>query len=52
MKIVVIGGSGFIGSKLVNELRRFDHTVIAASSNAADYSNAENFRKCSTVRRW
>jgi uncharacterized protein YbjT (DUF2867 family) len=31
MKIVVIGGSGLIGSKLVNKLRQLDHSVIAAS---------------------
>jgi uncharacterized protein YbjT (DUF2867 family) len=31
MKIVVIGGSGFMGSKLVTELRRTGHQVIAAS---------------------
>jgi uncharacterized protein YbjT (DUF2867 family) len=31
MKIVVIGGTGLIGSKLVNRLRPLDHTVIAAS---------------------
>lgn len=40
MKIVIIGGSGFIGSKLVKELRKLDHTVIAASSGAANSSNA------------
>ena len=40
MKIVVMGGSGFIGSKLVKELRKLDHTVIAASSGAANSSNA------------
>ena len=34
MKIVVIGGSGLIGSKLVNKLRQLDHTVIAASPNS------------------
>lgn len=39
MKIVIIGGSGFIGSKLVKELRKLEHTVIAASSGAAS-SNA------------
>ncbi|HTE29030.1 MAG TPA: SDR family oxidoreductase [Chryseolinea sp.] len=33
MKIVVIGGSGLIGSGLVNELRQLDHTVISASPN-------------------
>lgn len=31
MKIVVIGGSGLIGSKLVNKLRQLDHEVVAAS---------------------
>src|SRR5262245_10460669 len=31
MKIVVIGGSGFIGSKLVNKLRDHGHEVVAAS---------------------
>jgi len=34
MKIVVIGGSGLIGSKLVNKLRQLDHTVIAASPDS------------------
>ena len=31
MKIVVIGGSGFIGSKLVKNLRKRGHNVVAAS---------------------
>lgn len=31
MKIVVIGGTGLIGSKLVNKLRQLDHEVLAAS---------------------
>ena len=31
MKIVVIGGSGLIGTKLVNELRRRGHEVVPAS---------------------
>ena len=31
MKIVVIGGSGLIGSKLVERLRRKGHEVVAAS---------------------
>jgi len=31
MKVVVIGGSGLIGSKLVNKLRMARHEVIAAS---------------------
>jgi uncharacterized protein YbjT (DUF2867 family) len=31
MKIVVIGGSGLIGSKLVNKLRERGHEVLAAS---------------------
>ncbi|CCB87330.1 putative uncharacterized protein [Parachlamydia acanthamoebae UV-7] len=31
MKIVVIGGTGLIGSKLVSKLRNLKHEVIAAS---------------------
>lgn len=31
MKIVVIGGTGLIGSKLVNKLRNLGHEVVAAS---------------------
>lgn len=33
MKIVVIGGTGLIGTKLVNNLRRAGHEVLAASPN-------------------
>jgi uncharacterized protein YbjT (DUF2867 family) len=31
MKIVVIGGSGLIGTKLVNKLRQLGHEIVAAS---------------------
>ena len=34
MKIVVIGGSGLIGSKLVTKLREQGHEAIAASPNS------------------
>jgi uncharacterized protein YbjT (DUF2867 family) len=34
MKIVVIGGSGLIGSKLVSELREHGHEAVAASPNS------------------
>jgi uncharacterized protein YbjT (DUF2867 family) len=34
MKIVVIGGSGLIGKKLVNNLRRQGHQVVAASPSS------------------
>jgi uncharacterized protein YbjT (DUF2867 family) len=34
MKIVVIGGSGLIGTKLVNNLRRYGHEVVAASPSS------------------
>lgn len=33
-KIVVIGGSGLIGTKLVNNLRQRGHEVLAASPNS------------------
>src|SRR5258706_15808574 len=34
MKIVVIGGSGLIGSKLVTKLREYGHEAVAASPNS------------------
>ncbi|HEU0005135.1 MAG TPA: SDR family oxidoreductase [Terriglobia bacterium] len=34
MKIVVIGGSGLIGTKLVNNLRQQNHEVVAASRSS------------------
>jgi len=34
MKIVVIGGSGLIGTKLVNRLREKGHEAVAASPNS------------------
>ena len=34
MKIVVIGGSGLIGSKLVPKLRELGHEAVAASPNS------------------
>jgi uncharacterized protein YbjT (DUF2867 family) len=34
MKIVVIGGSGLIGTKLVNQLREHGHEAVAASPNS------------------
>jgi uncharacterized protein YbjT (DUF2867 family) len=34
MKIVVIGGSGLIGKKLVNNLRQLGHQVVAASPSS------------------
>ena len=43
MKIVVIGGTGLIGSKTVAILRQGGHKVVAASpqnGHGADLSNA------------
>jgi len=34
MKIVVIGGSGLIGTKLVSNLRQHGHEVVAASPSS------------------
>src|ERR1700753_3306443 len=34
MKIVVIGGTGLIGSRLVNKLREYGHEAIPASPNS------------------
>jgi len=37
MKIVVIGGTGLIGTKLVNKLRKRGHEVVAASPLRASH---------------
>ena len=34
MKVVVIGGSGLIGTKVVSRLRQKGHEVVAASPNS------------------
>jgi nucleoside-diphosphate-sugar epimerase len=34
MKIVVIGGTGLIGSKLVTKLREYGHGAVSASPNS------------------
>ena len=34
MKIVVIGGSGLIGTKVVKNLRQLGHEVVAASPSS------------------
>jgi uncharacterized protein YbjT (DUF2867 family) len=34
MKIVVIGGSGLIGTKLVSKLRELGHEVVSASPSS------------------
>ena len=34
MKIVVIGGSGLIGKKLVNNLNQLGHEAVAASPSS------------------
>ena len=39
MKIVVIGGSGLIGSKLVTRLREQSHQVLPASPNTEGHAS-------------
>jgi uncharacterized protein YbjT (DUF2867 family) len=34
MKIVIIGGTGLIGKKVVADLRQHDHEVVAASPSS------------------
>src|SRR5262245_17097831 len=45
MKIVVVGGSGLIGSKLVTMLRRDGHEVVAAPCHLASNSEFEPQRQ-------
>ncbi len=52
MKIVVIGGSGLIGKKLVNNLRHHGHEVVAASpSTGVDTLTGEGLAEALTAAR-
>jgi nucleoside-diphosphate-sugar epimerase len=42
MKIVVIGGTGLIGTKLVNNLHQRGHEVVAASPGLKPASMSDN----------
>ena len=52
MKIVVIGGTGLIGSKLVSTLRTKGHEVLAASpdSGVNTITGEGNRRKTSSTK--
>ena len=63
MKIVVIGGTGLIGSKLVTKLREHGHDAVPASPNtgvntltgeglAEALAGAASSSTCRTPRRW
>jgi uncharacterized protein YbjT (DUF2867 family) len=54
MKIVVIGGTGLIGSKTVAILRQGGHEVVAASpsSGASTALPARASKRPWLVRRW
>jgi uncharacterized protein YbjT (DUF2867 family) len=47
MKILVIGGTGLIGSKLLNKLREHGHEAVAAAPNTGStLSQAKDWPKC------
>ena len=53
MKIVVIGGSGLIGSKLVAKLRDRGHEVVAASpASGVDTLTGEGLAALSRAPPW
>ena len=49
MKIVVIGGTGLIGSKTVAILRQGGHEVVAASPNTGSTPTSRGASKASRV---
>ena len=53
MKIVMIGGSGLIGSKVVTKLGEHGHEALAASPNSGvNTLQVKDLPKCLTARRW
>ena len=51
MKIVVIGGTGLIGSKVVEKLKQKGHEAIAAAPNTTR-SQARGSKRPWPARRW
>ncbi len=45
-KIIVFGGTGFIGSYLIDELLEGGYDVIAADINPSEYVDEKYYRKC------
>ena len=53
MKIVVIGGSGLIGTKLAGILRQKGHEVVAASpSSGVNTITREGLAEALSARKW
>ena len=53
MKIIVIGGTGLIGSKTVAILRQRNHEVVAASPNTGvNTITGEGLSRPWPARRW
>ena len=53
MKIVIIGGTGLIGSKTVAILRQGGHEVVAASPNTGlNTITGEGVKRPWPARRW
>ena len=53
MKIVIVGGTGLIGSKTVTILRQGGHEVVAASpKNGINSITGEGLKEAMAARRW
>jgi uncharacterized protein YbjT (DUF2867 family) len=54
MKVVVIGGTGLIGSKAVASLRQGGHEVVAGSpkSGVTHHHPARGLKRSWPARRW
>jgi uncharacterized protein YbjT (DUF2867 family) len=52
MKIVVIGGTGLIGSKVIEKLEQKGHEAIAAAPNTGAPSPARGSKRPWPARRW
>ena len=53
MKIMVIGGTGLIGSKVVEKLKQKGHEAIAAAPNTGvNTITGEGLKEAMAVRRW
>ncbi len=48
--ILITGGSGFLGKRLISRLDKFNYSYISLSSKDGDINNAETFQSISKVK--
>ena len=48
--VLITGGGGFLGKKVISKLKEFNYSYISLSSNDGDINNKETFKSISKVK--